>query len=117
MKRLTRAPVGPLLFSLSALLLAGCQSTSSVSTPAAMVLPVCINDECAVLDHNGVVQVPVDNDYDAVYDAPMNSTLLFARDGVWSLASGDGKQVLKAYFDELRARGVKPLRDWEGQNR
>ena len=102
MKRLTRAPVGPLLFSLSALLLAGCQSTSSVSTPAAMVLPVCINDECAVLDHNGVVQVPVDNDYDAVYDAPMNSTLLYARDGVWSLASGDGKQVLKAAFtDEL----------------
>jgi TRAP-type C4-dicarboxylate transport system substrate-binding protein len=28
-----------------------------------------------------------------------------------------GKQVLKAYFDELRARNVKPLRDWEQQNR
>ncbi len=28
-----------------------------------------------------------------------------------------GKQVLKAYFDELRARGVKPLRDWDQQNR
>ncbi|MGV3725263.1 C4-dicarboxylate TRAP transporter substrate-binding protein [Hydrogenophaga sp.] len=36
----------------------------------------------------------------------------------WLQTTGDGgKQVLKAYFDELRARGVKPLRDWEGQNR
>lgn len=102
MKCLTRAPVGPLLFCLSAALLAGCQSTPSTPAPAAMVLPVCINDECAVLDQNGVVQVSVDNDYDAVYDGPMNSTLLFARDGLWSLASGDGKQVLKPEFtDEL----------------
>jgi TRAP-type C4-dicarboxylate transport system substrate-binding protein len=36
----------------------------------------------------------------------------------WLQATGDnGKAVLKAYFDELRARGVKPLRDWDGQNR
>lgn len=36
----------------------------------------------------------------------------------WLQTTGDaGKQVLKAYFDELRARGVKPLRDWEQQNR
>jgi TRAP-type C4-dicarboxylate transport system substrate-binding protein len=36
----------------------------------------------------------------------------------WLQTTGDGgKQVLKAYFDELRARGVKPLRDWEAQNR
>lgn len=103
MKCLTRAPVGPLLFSLSALLLAGCETTTAIPTPAAMVLPVCINEECAVLDQNGVVQVSVDNDYDAVYDAPMDSTLLFARDGLWNLASGDGKQVLKPGFtNELR---------------
>jgi TRAP-type C4-dicarboxylate transport system substrate-binding protein len=36
----------------------------------------------------------------------------------WLQGTGDaGKQVLKAYFDELRARGVKPLRDWDLQNR
>ncbi|NER61624.1 hypothetical protein G3435_20065, partial [Pseudomonas sp. MAFF212428] len=74
MKCLTRAHVGPLLFSVSAALLAGCQSIKPMPAPTAMVLPVCINDECAVLDQNGVVQVSVDNDYDAVYDAPMNST-------------------------------------------
>lgn len=36
----------------------------------------------------------------------------------WLQGTGEaGKQVLKAYFDELRARGVKPLRDWDQQNR
>ena len=32
----------------------------------------------------------------------------------WLQATGEaGKTVLKAYFDELRARGAKPLRDWD----
>lgn len=32
----------------------------------------------------------------------------------WLQTTGDaGKTVLKAYFDELRARGVKPLRAWD----
>lgn len=36
----------------------------------------------------------------------------------WLQTTGEpGKAVLKAYFDELRARGVKPLRDWDQQNR
>jgi TRAP-type C4-dicarboxylate transport system substrate-binding protein len=36
----------------------------------------------------------------------------------WLQGTGDnGKAVLKAYFDELRARGVKPLRDWDSQAR
>ena len=36
----------------------------------------------------------------------------------WLQSNGDqGKAVLKAYFDELRARGVKPLRDWDAQAR
>lgn len=36
----------------------------------------------------------------------------------WLQGTGEaGKQVLKAYFDELRAAGVKPLRDWDLQNR
>ena len=36
----------------------------------------------------------------------------------WLQAAGEpGKQVLQAYFGELRARGVKPLRDWDQQNR
>lgn len=35
----------------------------------------------------------------------------------WLQATGEnGKAVLKAYFDELRARGVKPLRDWDREN-
>ena len=36
----------------------------------------------------------------------------------WLQATGEpGKAVLQAYFSELRARGVKPLRDWDQQNR
>ena len=32
----------------------------------------------------------------------------------WLQTTGDaGRSVLRAYFDELRARGVKPLRDWD----
>jgi hypothetical protein len=32
----------------------------------------------------------------------------------WLKTTGEpGKAVLRAYFDELRARGVKPLRDWD----
>jgi len=32
----------------------------------------------------------------------------------WLQTTGEpGKAVLRAYFDELRARGVKPLRDWD----
>ncbi len=32
----------------------------------------------------------------------------------WLQTTGDaGKAVLRAYFDELRARGVKPLREWD----
>jgi TRAP-type C4-dicarboxylate transport system substrate-binding protein len=32
----------------------------------------------------------------------------------WLQTTGEpGKVVLRAYFDELRARGVKPLRDWD----
>jgi len=38
--------------------------------------------------------------------------------GPWLQSNGDqGKAVLKAYFDELRARGAKPLRDWDAQAR
>lgn len=34
--------------------------------------------------------------------------------GTWLQTTGEpGKAVLRAYFDELRARGVKPLRDWD----
>lgn len=38
--------------------------------------------------------------------------------GPWLQSNGDqGKAVLNAYFAELRARGVKPLRDWAAQAR
>lgn len=38
--------------------------------------------------------------------------------GPWLQSNGEqGKAVLKAYFDELHARGVKPLRDWGSQAR
>ncbi len=38
--------------------------------------------------------------------------------GPWLQSNGDqGKAVLKAYFDELRARGIKPLRDWDAAAR
>jgi TRAP-type C4-dicarboxylate transport system substrate-binding protein len=38
--------------------------------------------------------------------------------GPWLETTGDaGRTVLKAYFDELRARGVKPLRAWDAQTK
>ena len=38
--------------------------------------------------------------------------------GPWLQSNGDqGKAVLKAYFDELRARGIKPLRNWDAAAR
>lgn len=38
--------------------------------------------------------------------------------GSWLEANGEpAAVVLRAYFDELRARGVKPLRDWDAQAR
>jgi TRAP-type C4-dicarboxylate transport system substrate-binding protein len=38
--------------------------------------------------------------------------------GPWLQSNGEqGKAVLNAYFAELRARGVKPLRDWDAQAR
>ena len=38
--------------------------------------------------------------------------------GPWLQSNGDqGKAVIKAYFDELRARGIKPLRDWDAAAR
>ena len=38
--------------------------------------------------------------------------------GPWLQTNGEqGKAVLKAYFDELRSHGVKPLRNWDAQAR
>ncbi|MGE8413696.1 MAG: WG repeat-containing protein [Pseudomonas sp.] len=111
MDRSASARLGSLILSLSALTLVGCKEESSPKTvatapapaPAAMVIPVCANGECAVLDQNGSVLVSADNDYDAVVTLPLDKSFLFAKDGTWNLASGDGKQILLADFtDDLR---------------
>ncbi|AZC19713.1 WG repeat-containing protein [Pseudomonas sp. CMR5c] len=111
MDRSASARLGSLILSLSALALTGCKEESSPKTvaaalapaPAAMVIPVCANGECAVLDQNGAVLVGADNDYDAVVTLPLDKSFLFAKDGTWNLASADGKQILLANFtDDLR---------------
>jgi len=101
--------MGSLLFSLSALLLVGCKEETApapkavVPPIASMVIPVCVNGECAVLDQNGALLVQAENDYDMLVSAPLNNTFIFAKDGLWNLANADGKQVLKANFtDDLR---------------
>lgn len=111
MDRSACARLGSLILSLSALTLVGCKEDSSPKTttlapapaPAAMVMPICANGECAVLDQNGAVLVSADNDYDAVVAMPLEKSFLFAKDGTWNLASADGKQIIKADFtDDLR---------------
>lgn len=111
MDRSACARLGSLILSLSALTLVGCKEETSPKTaaiapapaPAAMIMPICANGECAVLDQDGKVLVSADNDYDAVVALPLDKTFLFAKDGTWNLASADGKQILKAAFtDDLR---------------
>ncbi len=111
MDRSACARLGSLILSLSALTLVGCKEETSPKTaavaaapaPAAMVMPICANGECAVLDQDGKVLVSADNDYDAVVALPLDKTFLFAKDGTWNLSSADGKQTLKAAFtDDLR---------------
>ncbi|MGC5702175.1 WG repeat-containing protein [Pseudomonas sp. NFXW11] len=111
MDRSASARLGSLILSLSALTLAGCKEESSPKTaavapvpaPAAMVMPICANGECAVLDQNGAVLVAADNDYDAVVTLPQDKSFLFAKDGTWNLASADGKTLIQTNFtDDLR---------------
>lgn len=102
MKHLPTAAKAALYSTFSTLLL-GCQQTPEALKPiSAMTIPVCVNDQCAVLDQTGALRVGPDNDYQAIYAQPMTDSFIFGRDGYWNLASGDGKQVLKANFtDEL----------------
>ncbi|CAM4007510.1 hypothetical protein CCOS865_01534 [Pseudomonas reidholzensis] len=102
MNHLPTAVRAALLTTVSALML-GCQQTPEASKPIAeMVIPVCVNEQCAVIDQTGALRVGPDNDYASIYAVPFSNTFIFGRDGYWNLASGDGKQVLKANFtDEL----------------
>lgn len=97
MKPLITAPRAALLASLS-LLLAGCEQAPAVKTPpvAQMTIPLCVNDQCAVLDQNGAFRVGPDNDYDLIYTQPFTNAFIFGKGDYWNLASGDGKQVLRA---------------------
>lgn len=103
MKPLISAPRAALFASLS-LLLAGCEQAPAVKTPpvAAMTIPLCVNDQCAVLDQNGAFRVGPDNDYDLIYTQPFTNAFIFGKGDYWNLASGDGKQVLRAELtDEI----------------
>lgn len=107
MDRHTTARIGSFILSLSALALVGCKEDAAPKAqavaPAPLVVPLCANGECAVLDQNAVVRVSPDNDYDAVVSIPLQSSFLFAKDGLWNLAGADGKQIIKANFtDDLR---------------
>lgn len=97
MKPLITAPRAALFASLS-LLLAGCEQAPAVKTPpvAEMTIPLCVNDQCAVLDQNGAFRVGPDNDYDLIYTQPFTNAFIFGKGDYWNLASGDGKQVLRA---------------------
>lgn len=98
----------PVALSLSALFLAGCHedaATHSTAPPsavplAAMVIPVCVNGECLVLDQKGSVLVNGDNTYAVALSVPLNSTFIYAEDGQWNVANADGTQVIKPAFTE-----------------
>ena len=110
MERIFSARLAPLAFSLSALFLAGCNEDTAPKTdtaqPAAlasMVIPVCVNDECLVLDQNGAMLVNGDNTYAVTLSIPLNNTFIFAEDGQWNLANANGSQIIKPNFtDGLR---------------
>ncbi|MGB9090863.1 MAG: WG repeat-containing protein [Pseudomonas farsensis] len=97
MKLLSSAPRVALFSALTAVL-AGCGQTSAVKTPAIaqMTIPLCVNEQCAVLDQTGALRVGPDNDYAQIYTQPFTNAFIFARGDYWNLASGDGKQVLRA---------------------
>ncbi|MFJ4344000.1 WG repeat-containing protein [Pseudomonas sp. NPDC089401] len=102
MKHFPSAPKAALLCAFSTLLLGGCQQTPEVKPIANIVVPLCVNDECAVIDQNGSLLVGPDNDYSGVYTVPFSNSFIFGDNNAWNLASRDGKQVIKAAItDEL----------------
>ncbi|PJC96413.1 hypothetical protein GQ37_022285 [Janthinobacterium sp. BJB1] len=102
----TRLP--PLVRSLPFFLLASCeilrQAVAATIAPIAalppMTIPLCINEQCGVLDQNGAILVSPDNDYDNIASAPSHNTFLFAKDGFWNLASANGKRIIKERFSD-----------------
>ena len=99
MERMFSARLAPLAFSLSALFLAGCnEDTAQPAALASMVIPVCVNDECLVLDQNGAMLVNGDNTYAVTLSIPLNNTFIFAEDGQWNLANANGSQIIKPNF-------------------
>ncbi|MDR2307827.1 MAG: WG repeat-containing protein [Paucimonas sp.] len=103
MKRLITAPRAALFCSLS-LLLAGCEQPPAPSVPAigALTIPLCVNDECAVLDQNGAFRIAPGSEFTQLYTQPFTDAFIFGRGDYWHLASGDGKQVIRADLtDEL----------------
>ncbi len=98
MKHLFTAPRAALLCALP-MLLAGCdQQPPAAATPpvAAMTIPLCVNDECAVLDQNGAFRVAPGSEYTQIYTQPFTDAFIFGRGDYWHLASGDGKRVIRA---------------------
>ncbi|PMZ88196.1 MULTISPECIES: WG repeat-containing protein [unclassified Pseudomonas] len=103
MKRLISTPRVALFGALS-LLLAGCEQAPAVKTPpiAALTIPLCVNDECAVLDQNGAFRVAPGSEFTQIYTQAFTNAFIFGRGDYWHLASGDGKQVIRADLtDEL----------------
>lgn len=101
MERIFSARVAPFAFSLSALFLTGCDTGPKPLT--SMVIPVCVNGECLVLDQMGTVLIDGHNTYAVALSVALNNTFIYAKDGQWSLANANGSQIIKTDFtDGLR---------------
>ncbi|WP_409295751.1 WG repeat-containing protein [Pseudomonas sp. KCJK8670] len=102
MKPFTAASKAALLCALSTLMLGGCQQTPETKPLANLTIPLCVNDQCAVIDQTGSLLVGPDNTYSGLYTVPFSNSFIFGDGDHWSLASRDGKQVIKADItDEL----------------
>lgn len=81
------------LASLGILSLSG---TTSALDAEALAIPVCINQRCAVVDQNGSLLIPFDNNFDNIIAADGKNTIFAGHNEMWHLLSADGKKVLKA---------------------
>lgn len=101
--------VGPLAFALSVLALAGCDEKTQPDTAAIslipaltpMAIPLCLNNQCGVLDQDGAILISPDSNYNQMASLPSSSkTFIFAKDGFWNLANAYSKKVIRENFSD-----------------
>lgn len=79
--------------------LLGCDGATKAAPAAVaiekMAVPLCLNERCGVLDQDGNVLVSFDSGYANILAADFKNKIFLGKDGFWSLASADGKTMIK----------------------